>query len=205
MMTFFLHGIRHALQVGTVFPSSPWVARAMAGSVQRTDAPRRVLEVGPGTGAITRQLLPRLDSGDELHLVEINPSFCRHLESRLLEPHRATHPDVHIELHCASVLSADIAGPFDVVICSLPFRAFSPPMVRRIVDRLADLLGEGGRLVYMEYGGTRYLKSPFVGRSRRLELRRIEGILRRLNAAHEHSRELVWLNVLPSFVVHVTR
>ena len=42
---------------GALFPSSPGLARALSRYVQRDDeavhSPRRILEVGPGTGAVT--------------------------------------------------------------------------------------------------------------------------------------------------------
>ena len=54
MVTFFIEGLKHLHQVGTVFPSSPWFARAMTQSVRRDRSPKRVLEIRPGTGGMTR-------------------------------------------------------------------------------------------------------------------------------------------------------
>lgn len=76
MVTFFIEGLKHLYQVGTVFPSSPWFARAMTQSVRRDRSPKRILEIGPGTGGMTRLLLSSLNDGDEFHIVERNPVFC---------------------------------------------------------------------------------------------------------------------------------
>ena len=203
MVTFFVEGLKHLYQVGTVFPSSPWFARAMTQWVPRQRSPKRILEVGPGTGGMTRQLLSSLNDGDEFHIVERNPVFCRHLETRLLRRFRAAHPDVRVYLYCRPIESAAIQGRFDFIICSLPFRAFSPRVVRLIFDKLVGLMADGGELTYMEYARVRLMKSPFVRRSRRWELCRIDAFCRSLQRRYDGSRTFVPLNILPSVVVRL--
>jgi phosphatidylethanolamine/phosphatidyl-N-methylethanolamine N-methyltransferase len=61
--------------------SSRMLARAMAGYVDPNDtAP--VIELGPGTGAITNGLIQRGVDPARLVLVEYNPSFCALLKER---------------------------------------------------------------------------------------------------------------------------
>ena len=45
--------------------------------------PIQVLEVGPGTGAFTRQILKHLRSGDRLEIYELNARFCEFLRQNL--------------------------------------------------------------------------------------------------------------------------
>ncbi len=203
MVTFFIEGLKHLYQVGTVFPSSPWFARAMTQSVRRDRPPKRILEIGPGTGGMTRLLLSSLNDGDEFHIVERNPVFCRHLETRLLHRFRAAHPDVRVYLYCRSIETAPIRGQFDFIICSLPFRAFSPRVVRLIFDKLVALMADNSELTYMEYARVRSMKSPFVRRSRRWELCRIDAFCRSLQRRYNGSRTFVVLNILPSVAVRL--
>ena len=203
MVTFFIEGLKHLYQVGTVFPSSPWFARAMTQSVRRDKSPKRILEIGPGTGGMTRLLLSSLYDGDEFHMVERNPVFCRHLETRLLHRFRAAHPDVRVYLYCRSIEAAPIRGQFDFIICSLPFRAFSPRVVRLIFDKLVALMADNSELTYMEYARVRSMKSPFVRRSRRWELCRIDAFCRSLQRRYNGSRTFVLLNILPSVAVRL--
>ncbi len=203
MFTFCGQGLHHLFQVGTVFPSSRWLARAMTRSLRPGRTPKRVLEVGPGTGAITRMILPSLGAGDEFHLVEINPRFCRHIETGLLRPYRAANPAVRVDLHCDSITSAPVGNGYDVVVCSLPLFAFTASDVRAILDRLAGFLAADGELTYMRYAGVRFMKSPFVPPARRRELRRIDALCRSLGRRHEASYDLVLLNLLPSYVVRL--
>src|SRR5262245_37099194 len=46
------------------------------------NATRNILEVGPGTGAVTACLVRRMRPEDRLTLVELNDDFVRHLQGR---------------------------------------------------------------------------------------------------------------------------
>lgn len=78
---FLRSWIEKPLHVGAVMPSSRMLARAMAEYVDPNDkAP--VIELGPGTGAITNGLIQRGVDPSRLVLVEYNPSFCALLKER---------------------------------------------------------------------------------------------------------------------------
>lgn len=204
MKTFFIQGLKHLYQVGTVVPSSRWLARSMIRNVHNGGSPKRVLEVGAGTGAVTRRILPLLNDGDEFHVVEINPSFCRHVEKRVLDKYRRSHPGVRITMHRDSITSAALDGKFDAVVCTLPFRAFTPDVVLDILDALVNLTADRSDVTFMQYAGVRFMLWPFVSRTRSRELRRIDAICRWIERSKGGSREFVPLNILPSFVVRFT-
>ena len=67
---------------GSILPSSRGLARALASQFRNRSGPARVLEVGPGTGAVTVELLDRLRPGDQLDIVEINEDFVSLLRRR---------------------------------------------------------------------------------------------------------------------------
>ena len=75
--------------IGAIAPSSRFFARTQAKPLAklkaRTDRPVRVLEVGPGTGAVTRQIVRLLDPGDTFDLVEINQAFADHLQQLFVD------------------------------------------------------------------------------------------------------------------------
>ena len=73
---FLRSWIEKPLHVGAVMPSSRMLARAMAEYVDPNDA-APVIELGPGTGAITNGLIQRGVDAARLVLVEYNPSFAR--------------------------------------------------------------------------------------------------------------------------------
>ena len=67
---------------GAIAPSSRRLARAMTRYVASERRPARILEVGPGTGAVTRQIVTLLKADDRLDMVELNEAFAGRLEQR---------------------------------------------------------------------------------------------------------------------------
>jgi phosphatidylethanolamine/phosphatidyl-N-methylethanolamine N-methyltransferase len=78
---FIRSWIEKPLHMGAVMPSGKVLARTMAQYVDvDSDAP--VIELGPGTGAITHALIAHGIDPKRLVLVEYNPSFCALLRDR---------------------------------------------------------------------------------------------------------------------------
>jgi phosphatidylethanolamine/phosphatidyl-N-methylethanolamine N-methyltransferase len=69
------------LHMGAVMPSGKLLARTMAQYVD-IDSDGPVVELGPGTGAITSALIDRGVEQKRLVLVEYNPGFCALLRDR---------------------------------------------------------------------------------------------------------------------------
>lgn len=205
ILAFLGQVITNYRNTGAVLPSSAALAKAMTRSLRHAVGPKRVLEVGPGTGAFTRYMLQALRRGDEMHLVEINPAFAKHLEKNLLRPFRRAHPHIVVELYCEPIESASIGGKFDFVVCGLPFNNFPPVVVRAIFRRMLELLKPAGELAYFEYAGVRVMKGPLVGEEGRRKLKRIHAMGRVLRRRHRGKRELVLSNVPPAVAVRLTR
>lgn len=100
---------------GAVSPSGRYLARRMARYVDlHVQGP--IVELGPGTGAITEALMRRGIPPARLHLVEFDRSFCRLLARRF--------PGVHILQGDAYRLGERLKGVLDApaaaVVSSLP-------------------------------------------------------------------------------------
>lgn len=200
---FLSQALRDFRHTGSVWPSSPILARSMTKSIARIDGPRRILEVGPGTGPFTKAILRKLRAGDHFDLVELNQHFCRKLEKDILSGYRARHPGVEVRLQCAPIEEADLKGSYDVIVCGLPFNNFPPKLMRRIFRRMFALLKDNGELVYFEYAGVRVMKVPVTGEAGRASLRRIDAIGKSLYRRHEGRKELVIGNFPPAIAYHL--
>ncbi len=198
MLEFLTEALRNFRSTGAVWPSSPALAKAMTAQLSRLAGERRVLEVGPGTGPFTKSILRKLRAGDRFDLVEINPTFCRKLEKSLLAPYRARHPAVAVHLHCAPIEEAPVEGPYDLIVCGLPFNNFPPKLMRAIFRRMFELLKPEGELVYFEYAGVRVMKAPVMDREGRARLRRIDAYGKSMRRRHDGSKELVLGNFPPA-------
>ena len=137
-------------------------------SVREIDKPR-VVEIGPGQGAIT---VPLLDRVGTLHVVEIDRDLCSELR------HRCAGHGVPV-IHCADALRFDFAalapaGSRLRLVGNLPYNISTPlifhllgqrehiedmhfMLQREVVDRMAALPGtkQYGRLTVMLAAGCR--------------------------------------------------
>lgn len=202
-LVFLKQVFRHQRQIGAVLPSSSFLAREMVRGVREDGGRKRVLEVGAGTGTITRQILPLLAGGDELQIVEMDPVFVEHLEERVLEPYRVDHPGRAVTSHCRRIEEAELDGGFDHIVCSLPFNGMKPEAVRSIFRHLLALLAEGGELSYFAYWGQDWIRAPLIGRNGRRRLRAIRAIRGSLRRRYHGQRRLVLWNILPAHAVRL--
>ncbi|MBM4006335.1 MAG: methyltransferase domain-containing protein [Planctomycetes bacterium] len=205
MFRFVREAFRDIRHTGSVWPSSPALAKAMTRGLGDLRGKRRVLEVGPGTGPFTERILRGLRDGDHFDIVELNPVFCRELERRLVAPYRKRKPRMMVALHQAAIQEAPLEGPYDLIVCGLPFNNFPPTLVRSIFRRMMALLREGGELAYFEYAGVRTIKAPLVGERGRRQLKGVQYVGESLRRRHRGKRELVLSNIPPAVATHLRK
>ena len=133
--------------IGAIFPSSSALAKAIARQIDpRT--PGLVLELGPGTGVITKAILARGIAPERLALVEYNEDFARHNAARF--------PDVSViqgdAFDLAKALGPRFTQPFAAVVSGLPLLNFPIAMRRRLVDGALERLAPGAPLIQFSYG-----------------------------------------------------
>ncbi len=189
---------------GAVLPSGAGLARALARFVaQPAELPRRILEVGPGTGAVTRHIVAALGPADCLDLVELNERFVQRLQERFqTDPCFTAAADRARVIHSRlEDLPRDVR--YDVIVSGLPLNNFSVAEVETILSGLAGLAQTGAVLSFFEYIGVRRLKGALAGPAERARLRGIGTVLKALLAQRALRRDTVWLNVPPAWVHHV--
>jgi phosphatidylethanolamine/phosphatidyl-N-methylethanolamine N-methyltransferase len=212
---FFREYLRNFHSTGALLPSGRFLAAALArfvgpqaskgeGTV-RVRPPRRILEVGPGTGAVTRHIIAGMGKTDSLDLVELNETFVRQLKERFEHD-----PAFQTVANCARVLHCPIEElphhqTYDVIVSGLPLNNFSAALVEQILATLVDLLSPGGTLSFFEYIAVRPARALVSGRSERARLRGVAQAMRAVLDPHEIRRDAVWLNVPPAWVHHVRR
>jgi phosphatidylethanolamine/phosphatidyl-N-methylethanolamine N-methyltransferase len=200
---------------GALLPSGRALARALASFVRHGEAAsaawqngatsqpaRRILEVGPGTGAVTREILAALRPTDHLTLVELNDQFVEFLRDRLNSDADFQRVNDRIALVHASVLDLPENEPYDLIISGLPLNNFDVAFIEQILAKIERLLTPGGTLSFFEYVAVRKAKSLISGREQR---ERLQGITRIFSGLQRHKvrRDLVLANVTPAWVHHV--
>ena len=202
---FFRESLRTFRTTGALAPSSRYLAaelaRPLAPPGERN--PVRVLEVGPGTGVVTRQLAPRIGAADRLDVVELNPRFARVLESALRSELVLSLAADRIRVHERSILHAALEPGYDVVVSGLPFTNFDPDEVRAMLDRHVGLLVPGGDLTFFGYVGTGAARSACASRAEARRHRAVELVLREFVERYGVGRRTVLRNLPPAHVWHL--
>lgn len=202
LLVFLGAGLRDPHHTGAVLPSSRALARAMAEPLRTARRPRRILEVGAGTGAITRAVLDHLEAADRLTIYEMNRSLRGLLERRIACRLAAgTGPEIRVVGE--SIETIDPAERFDFVLSGLPLNNFEPGRVDRILRLLAGMCANGGTLSYFEYVGMRALRRRFGRHHTRERVGDLDRVLDRFLGEHRVERNLVFWNLPPAWVRHL--
>jgi phospholipid N-methyltransferase len=136
--------LAHPRRVGAVVPASrALVARLVAGIDWA--GVETAVELGPGTGVVTRAMLARLPATARLHVFEINPAFAAHLARHIGDP--------RLIIHTASAehLGDRLGGQADAMISGLPLAAMAPALRHRILAAAAAALKPGALLTGYQY------------------------------------------------------
>ena len=155
----FLRGyLRAPWAVGSVTPSSLSLGREMA----RLAAVRSagvVLELGAGTGPVTRALLDALPADGRLWAFEIDGEFARALRARfddarlvVVERSAAEAPEV--------MERAGVRG-VDAVVSALPFSLLGRETSRGVLRAAARVMRPGAALVALQYNP--WYLAPLLG------------------------------------------
>lgn len=190
---------------GAVAPSSRFLARAMVRPLTQRKSPMRVLEVGPGTGAVTKQIVRALRPGDHFDLVEINAEFADLLRRRFATDPVFQAAAAQADVHHVPLQDFRPAEPFDVIVSGLPFNNFPAALVEELVDHCLSLLQPGGEMAFFEYMFVRPARRLISPRETRMRLADIERVLQERFAAHRVRRDWVFVNMPPAWVQHLRK
>jgi phosphatidylethanolamine/phosphatidyl-N-methylethanolamine N-methyltransferase len=173
---FLRSWIEKPLHMGAVMPSGRVLARTMAHYVD-VESNGPVVELGPGTGAITNALIEHGVDQKRLVLVEYNPGFCALLRDRYPQAHVIQGDAYRLRDSLRDVLES----PASAVVSGLPL-VTKPMQTRLRLIRDAFLaLAPGAPFVQFTYS-----VAPPIPRS--------------LPGVSTEASERVWINLPPARV-----
>jgi phosphatidylethanolamine/phosphatidyl-N-methylethanolamine N-methyltransferase len=147
---FLKRWLRRPLAVGAVVPSGRWLTDRMARTTiaAMKGLPGHVIELGAGTGHVTRALLSSGIPADRLALIERDPEMAgflrRHFPGpRIIEGDAARLPQL---------LATQGIDQVAAVVSSLPLLSLPAEVVDGIVRGVFDALPRGGAMVQFTYG-----------------------------------------------------
>ena len=143
---FLRSWIEKPLHVGAVMPSGRLLARTMAQYVD-IHAGGPVVELGPGTGAITSALIEHGIEQKRLVLVEYNPGFCALLRDRYPQA-RVVQGDAYT---LRDTLWNVLSVPATAIVSGLPLVTKPMPTRLRLVRDAFAALAPGAPFVQFTY------------------------------------------------------
>ncbi|MEX0717627.1 MAG: methyltransferase [Planctomycetaceae bacterium] len=200
----FFRQFRERFQTtGAVAPSSRFLAGALTGPMRRRERPARILEVGPGTGPVTRRIVRALGPEDTLDLVEINRRFAAILKHRFRTRKDHREKADRVRIHCCPLQEFESEAPYDYIISGLPLNNFPPDLVRTIFDSFFRLLAPEGTLSYFEYMYVRPIRRRLSNGDERTRIVELDEMLNDYLARHRFRRSWVFANFPPAWVQHL--
>jgi phosphatidylethanolamine/phosphatidyl-N-methylethanolamine N-methyltransferase len=190
---------------GAVLPSSRFLARAMTRPLAKCSGPRRILEVGPGTGAVTGHIVKEVKLDDRFDLVEINGEFAQLLRDRFDSDPTYKPASPVSKVHVCPLQEFACDGEYDVIISGLPFNNFPAELVESLVDRCLSLLKPGGTFSLFEYMFIRPLRLTVTRGAEKQRLAEIERIMQTRFESQRIRRDWIFMNVPPAWVQHLRR
>ncbi len=134
---------------GALCPSSPRLGRRMASFIPKNHK-GLVVELGAGTGSVTRELLERGIPPKKLIPIEMSEKLAFHLQCRF--------PDLQVIQGNAANLqnlikasAQEANGQVDFVVSSLPFRSLPEELCQKIARQIEQTLGDAGRFIQFTY------------------------------------------------------
>lgn len=188
---------------GAIAPSGRRLCRALARYVSGSGEPRRILEVGPGTGVVTDAIIHQLGPADTLDVVELNDRFVAALNQRLAAEPTWQRVANRVRIHHMPVEQLPVGDGYDAIVSGLPFNNFPVELVSSIIDHLERLAAPNATLSFFEYVAVRKVKATVC---KKPERDRLNGIGKTLESAFkkwQFRQECVLANVPPAWVHHL--
>ena len=184
MSSLFAKFLSHPGQVGAFCASSRALAVEMARFVGQNGA-ETVVELGPGTGAITCEIVPRLAKNSRFIAVELDPEMAENIRQRF--------PQAHVSCGCASnlpeILCENGCSCADVIVSGLPWAIFPEKLQDEILGAVIEALPPGG-----SFSTFAYIQGVMLPAGIRFR-RRLERLFSKVETS-----PIIWRNLPPAFV-----
>jgi phospholipid N-methyltransferase len=157
---FFRGFLRSPLKVGTFVPSSRFLENRVTALSDLANS-RVVVELGAGTGGLTRQLLAGMPGRGNLLSIEIDPGFCEVLQ-RIHDDRLLVYSGSACELQ-AALSEHGLPAP-DTIVSGIPFSTLPRNEAKRVIQQIWGALAPGGRFVaYQISARVEQLAEPWFG------------------------------------------
>lgn len=150
-----IEGLKNLKTVGTLVSSSKYLSKKILKGIDFSKK-LTVVELGGGNGAITKNILARINSDSKLYSFEVHPKFYTELNSI---------SDQRLEVVNTCLTECQLFDPasVDVVISCLPIANFNYDLKEDVFTKIKFLLKEDGQFRQFQYSliDYKYIKDSF--------------------------------------------
>lgn len=142
---FFKALLLNPKSIGAIYPSSEYLATAMASHIP-VSTPGLIVELGAGTGVITEAILKRGISPERLILIESSSDLVNDLREHFRNVKV-------IEGHAEDLITL-LQGqtePIIAIVSSLPLRSLGQTATHRILEQIPQVLSKKGIYIPFTY------------------------------------------------------
>jgi phospholipid N-methyltransferase len=148
---FFSEALANKAQIGAVLPSQRFLIDRMISPVPRSYQ-GQILELGPGTGALTLRLAAQCPHA-RIQACEINSSMARHLRWTLASARLSQRVEVVLDSaeHLLSQVTRRGQKRPDFIISGIPLANLRREQVLDLVGTISRALAPGGMYIQFQY------------------------------------------------------
>lgn len=141
--------LRHPTMIGAIVPSSQGLGRLLSSGIDNTK-PTTVVELGPGTGAVSHMIQRRIAPGSTHIAVELDAGLASYLR-REFPPLTVLHGNA---ADLPALLASANVTHVDAIVCSLPWTLFPAAIQHKILRGICDSLQDTGCFTTFSYRHT---------------------------------------------------
>jgi len=201
-ITTFAKGfLKSPLDVGSPLPCSSSTGYELITYIRRSiqfnpKKPLRILEVGAGTGSVTKIIVRILRPQDKLDLIEVSQDYCSELQKQFRRFRS-------VSVYCESFENFEPEEPYDFIISTLPINSFGQPCLNNTIESFKRSIEPGGVLSFVSIAGMPQLKRHFIrGKSKR-ESHACINTLQEFRNKYQIDSSTVLTNIPPLRVYHL--
>lgn len=157
-MEHLLHFIKDLKKVGAIAPSSKFLAKDLVQQLKddlscNGCSSQNILEIGPGTGPLTKEITNHIRPQDHLDVVEIHDHFYRTVRDK--------YSSANIAIHHEDILQFNAGRTYDYIFSSLPYEAMQEKLIQEIWKKKLELCKPKAYICYFKYVSFRKFKCNF--------------------------------------------
>ena len=157
-MEFFIQFIKELKKTGAIAPSSKFLARDLVEQLQADlryskCPPLNILELGPGTGPLTKEIIKLMRPVDHFDLVEVQRNFYEIIFKKF--------NGKNISVHFGDILNFEPDRSYDYIFSSLPYENMPQHINQKIWEKKLSLCASKAYISYFKYVKFKNFKYDF--------------------------------------------